>query len=106
MENYEKPVNTSPVDECNSALWYACKHGRKRLVKTLLAEGVNVHAYDGLAPRAASKNGHVNVVKILLKYGANVRAMNDEALIIAAQEEHRDVVKLLLEQYINNCFAV
>lgn len=42
MENYENPVNTSPVDEYNFALWYACKYGRKRLVKTLLAEGVNV----------------------------------------------------------------
>lgn len=44
MENYENPVNTSPVNEYNFALRLACEQGKKRLVEALLAEGVNVHA--------------------------------------------------------------
>lgn len=106
MENYENPVNTSPVNEYNFALRLACEQGKKRLVEALLAEGVNVHAKNDEALRYASENGHIEVVKVLLSYGANVRARNDEALIIASQGDHRDVVKLLLEQYINNSFAV
>ena len=43
----------------------AAEHGVVPLVKELLAEGANVHAWDDYALKWASRYGHTEVVTIL-----------------------------------------
>jgi ankyrin repeat protein len=69
--------------------------GRVKMVKAVLADGVNVHAQNDCALFWASYNGHVDVVKVLLAAGANVHADDDSALRWASQNGHVDVVEVL-----------
>lgn len=81
----------------DDALCWAVERGHLEIIKLLLKCGVNVHARNGFALRWATEKGYLEVVKLLLKYGADVHADDDGALRWAARNGHLKVVKLLLE---------
>ncbi len=81
----------------------ACRHDDRRVVTTLLDNGVAVDAYHAVALRSASQYGQVDLVRLLLSRGANVNYINPVAndgrtvLVHAAYHRQRAVVHTLLD---------
>jgi len=77
------------------------KKGNLDIVKYLVENGADIHAYDDYALKWSARNGHLDVVKYLLEKGANIHADNDSVLIDSAYYGRLDVVKYLLEKGAN-----
>merc|ERR1711968_229575 len=65
------------LDQKQTALMYAAKHGHKHGVRRLIGHGADVHAHDTLrghtALHHAARHGHSHVVECLCKeHGANI----------------------------------
>ena len=73
----------------------AAERGDLTLVKSLIANGANVHAYDDSALIWASNNGHLDVVKYLVSVGVDIHARDDYALRMASGNGHKHVVEYL-----------
>ena len=78
------------------ALKLASIQGHGAIVRLLLDEGAYVHTSDDLPLRLATREGHLSVVKVLLDYGANVHALDDEPIRIAADMGEHAIARLLL----------
>ena len=55
----------------------AAEEGRIDIVRFMIKEGADIHAYDDYPLRWASMNGHTETVKLLIKEGADIHAVND-----------------------------
>jgi len=91
LENHETP------------LFFACYHGKKDVVKCLLAKAADVNApsMGGRALHGASTSGNLQVVCLLLDHGADVNGLDfykNTALHIACQQQDVDMCKLLLSR--------
>ncbi len=53
------------------ALGCASENGHLEVVKYLVEQGANIHAYAAFALRWAFRNGHIEIVKYLEEQGAN-----------------------------------
>ena len=92
-----------------TALFKACQGGNenKRLVKTLLEQGANIHHRDhaGNTPIVwTCKHNHLEVVKVLCKEGANVHDKNNAgttAIINAAVLGKDNLLKFLIQKGAN-----
>ncbi len=82
----------------DDALRWAAENGHLSVVKFLVKSGADIHAYNDDVLRLAAQNGHLSVVKFLVKNGADIHAWNDDALKWAADNGHLDVVKYLESQ--------
>ncbi len=80
----------------NKQLTKAVQNGDFELIKSLLKEGLNIHASNEEALKWASNNGHLEVVKYLVEKGADIHAKDNTALRWAAENGHLEVVKYLL----------
>ena len=85
----------------DTALVEASKNGYTDIVKYLVKEGANIHAYRDSALVMASEYGHLDIVNVLLKEGANNNGADwlglDSALILASIFGHLDIVKFLVQ---------
>jgi len=77
------------------ALRLAATNGYTDIVKLLLDNNVDIHAYNDIALRFAAQNGNYDTVKFLIEKGANVHAQNDEALFYALENGYIDIANLL-----------
>lgn len=77
------------------AVRWAAGNGHLEIVKYLLEIGADIHVYDDLAVRWAAENGHLEVVKYLVKNGADIHARDDLAFQWAAERGHLEVVNYL-----------
>lgn len=75
----------------------AARIGNTEMVRTMLANGVNIHTGDDLALRWAAACGNTDTVRCLLEAGADVHAQDDEALDRAVEEGQDDVAEVLRE---------
>jgi ankyrin repeat protein len=91
-------LNGNSIDQ--GSIW-ASQKGKLRLVKWVLRNGANIHAFDDGALRYASRNGHLEVVKYLVEQGADIHADDDGALRWASVNGHLEVVKYLVEKGAN-----
>lgn len=73
----------------------AAKNGHTETVKTLLASGAHLHAWEDAALCWSAFFGHAETVKVLLAAGANVHADDDYARRSAVKEGHMEVVQVL-----------
>lgn len=83
---------------CNSLLLWAARHGRARLVKFLLDQGMDINKAElhRMTPLSnACKNGHLEVVKTLLDNGAK---MDSKSIQCACANGHLEVVRILLDR--------
>lgn len=84
-------------------LHWASQYGHESIVRSLLAERINITFKDGRGRTAlhwAAKAGHGAVVKVLLDNGAFVDSQDnygDTALHRATEQTHEAVVRILLE---------
>ena len=85
--------------------WKADKvflHSRREInldvIKELVREGANIHAYNDEALRWAAEKGHLKIVKFLVENGANIYANDDFALRYAAEKGYLEIVKFLCEK--------
>lgn len=81
--------------EIEDKLDNAAANGDLKIVKDLLAVGVNISDYTLLY---AIWYGKTEVVKILLENGADMHAKGDTALMWAANSGRRKIAKILLEK--------
>ncbi len=77
---------------------WSASKGQVEVVKFLAGNGADIHERDEYALRCAANSGHVDVVKYLVEQGANIHAMEDEALKSAAYYGHMEIVEFLLEK--------
>jgi ankyrin repeat protein len=80
------------------ALKWAAKYGHTETVRLLLDRGADIHAYHDEALKWAATHGYTKTVKLLLDRGANIHAWDDEALRWATLCGHTETVKLLLKR--------
>ncbi len=73
----------------------AASSGRLKVVKRLVAQGVNPRTEISIAMRAAAQNGRLETVRFLLPL-TNPKAACSQALNLAAENGHLKIVKLLL----------
>jgi ankyrin repeat protein len=83
-------------------LGVAAMRGHADLTRTLLDNGANIDASQGIGTPLfiAANFGNTNVVKVLLELGANTEITETSGttpLFVASQNGHTDIVKLLLE---------
>lgn len=82
----------------------AAENGEIETVRSLLQQGVNIHARneDGETPLyLAAEAGHADIVTLLLDAGAQINARDKDGktpLHLAAQMGHAEVVAILLEE--------
>lgn len=87
--------------EC--ALFEAAKNGDQRLVKSLLAAGLNINAtnrFGNTSLMIAADNEQVEMVKLLTSTGAFVDVRNDfgfTALMFAADKGNEDIITILIQ---------
>lgn len=81
-------------DEC---LQIASEKGHKDVVKLLMKNTV----LKTKTLIDACKDGSLEVVKLLLENGANIHAYGDEALLTAVINKHIEIIKFLLENGAN-----
>jgi hypothetical protein len=83
------------------------KIGNLKCVKTLLQQGVDIHAGNDYSLQLSSYEGHLDIVEYLVKNGARGK---DLALQKSAQKGHYDVVKYLVNNgadiHTNNDYSV
>jgi len=82
-------------EDLNEQLRYASNNGQLELVKSLIKQGADVHAWSDWALRYASNNGYLDTVKFLVSQGADVHAGGDWALRQACLYRHTNVVNYL-----------
>jgi len=87
-------LQTEHEIDLNEVLFYASKKGNLKVVKDVIASGVDPNAKEGLAIVLASENGHFNVVKYLVNNGALFQ-MN--ALFLAETNFHEEIGEFLTE---------
>jgi hypothetical protein len=73
----------------------AIKIGDTARVERLIAEGVDVNAYDGLPLFVAAKNGHTEIAELLIKAGADVNADGGLPLYVAEKYGHTKTAEML-----------
>ena len=81
----------------NMRLMKAAEKGNIDIVKFMIKEGADVHAYNDYAIKWSSENGHTEIVKLLLENGADIHARYDMALRLASLFGHTETIKVLLE---------
>jgi hypothetical protein len=74
----------------------AASYGDAVHVRELITAGVDVHAYEDAALRAAAGLGYPEVVSALLSACADVHAREDEALRCATRRGHFEIVRELV----------
>lgn len=94
----KKNGNDTPPPE---ALRMASELGHTEIVKILVENGADVHAYNGGPLRWASRSGHLEIVKYLVEKGAHVNAYYSMAFQWAAELGHIETVKYLIEKGAN-----
>lgn len=104
LTTFHDPVRAMKV----TLLHVAAESGNYRMIKSLLANGANIHTalsdagkYTGWTPMmSAAQEGHYKVVKCLLANGANIHAAVRHngwtPLMSAAKSGHHKVVRYLL----------
>ncbi|XP_075927966.1 KN motif and ankyrin repeat domain-containing protein 1 isoform X2 [Petromyzon marinus] len=95
-------VNARASQAGQTALMLAVSHGRKDMVRALLACGADVNVQDddgSTALMCASEHGHVDIVRLLLaQAGCNAAIADNDgstALSIALEAGHNDIAVLL-----------
>ncbi|RWS21206.1 Chain C: Nemo Cc2-Lz Domain - 1d5 Darpin Complex-like protein [Leptotrombidium deliense] len=89
-----------------ASLLYLSSIGEIKLIRKLIAEGINLNYKDcdgNTAIHKAAEYNHAEVIKILLKNGANINAVNHDgntALHVAVLGLAVECVNLLLSQKI------
>jgi len=68
------------------------------VIKSLVEEGADIHAWDDYALRWASEFGHFEIVKFLVEKDADIHSRGDYALRWASRNGHFEVVKFLVEK--------
>jgi ankyrin repeat protein len=97
--NAQRPIMTHP----KNALVNAAQANDFTLCKSLLDEGIDVHAIDDLGCSAlhfAACRGNVEICQLLLSAGANIQAMDNTGwapLHFAANFGHPKACRLLIE---------
>jgi len=71
-------MTTPTMDALNKALIDACSHGDLTTAQTLLTQGADLNAHDGLPLRSAIVEHNLSVVQFLLESGADVFAAPEE----------------------------
>lgn len=94
----EPTVEIVPEAYDETDLFEVCRHGNLPVLKTLIEQGVDIHADTEYALRGAANKGHIEVVRLLLAHNADVHADNDGALRWAAKNGYLEIVNLLLAQ--------
>jgi len=82
-------------NEKDIALRWAAGDGDLERVKSLLAEGANIHARSDAALLLAAVAGQEHVVRFLLENGAKVQAWNKATLQILEKNGHGKTAKLI-----------
>ncbi|KAM6965446.1 KN motif and ankyrin repeat domain-containing protein 1a [Aplochiton taeniatus] len=95
-------VNARASQAGQTGLMLAVSHGRKDMVRALLAQGAEVNIQDdegSTALMCASEHGHVAIVKLLLAQPGCDATLSDSdessALSIALEAGHKDIAVLL-----------
>ena len=102
------PCRSFPVPslrEKKNKLIEAAQKGDYKTVRTLLANGMDIHTDDrkpsgGTALHYAAEKGHTEIVKLLLKNKADVNrgnATNGTPLLGAAKKGHIEIINILLD---------
>ena len=78
-------------------IWTAF-NGDIKVMKYLVEQGADIHENNDQELRNASFYGHLEVVKYLVEHGADIHAQNNSALTSAISNGHVEVVKYLVEQ--------
>ena len=81
-------------NQLNHTLLWAAGQGYTDVVRGLLTEGADVHAYNDAALIDASECGNTECVRVLLDAGADVHAQEDKALCSVTDAE---TMRILLE---------
>jgi len=73
-------------------------NGHIEIVKYLVENGADIHAYNDEALQLSTKKGHIGVVKFLVENGANIHVNDDIALRWSAENGHTEIVEYLKEK--------
>jgi ankyrin repeat protein len=79
------------------ALQLASENGRLKVIKFLLENGADIHAYKDFSLQCAVSNGDLKTTKFLLENGANIHAMDDCVIKSAVENNDLKMIKLLFE---------
>jgi ankyrin repeat protein len=91
-------VGAVDINEKDKLMCCVSRYGHLQVVKYLVSQGANVHAYANYAVRLASENGHLKVVKYLVSQETDIQANNNQAVRWASEYGHLEVVKFLVSQ--------
>ena len=81
----------------NIALEEAAENNDLIMVKYLIDNGADIHAWHDMAVRWATRKGHLRIIKYLVSKGASIDIYKEEALGWAASVGYLDIVKYLVE---------
>ena len=84
--------------ELNVMLYWAAGNGQLDIIKCLVENGADIHAWEDYALRCACSYGQLDMVKYLIEKGANIHAYNDEALRYATGNGYLEIVEYLIEK--------
>ncbi|WP_372369909.1 ankyrin repeat domain-containing protein [Candidatus Uabimicrobium sp. HlEnr_7] len=104
-----KKANGNTTDSAGwTSLMHACRLGRTKMVKKLIAAKVNVRAKENIhgvtALMLACENGHQKIVDLLLTANAQVNLQDKDCitpLMFACKGGHQNIVNLLLKKGAN-----
>ena len=89
----------APIDrqKLNDDLVGAAKNGKRKLIKSLLAQGADIHFNEDLPLREAAYNGWPKTTMFLIKHGADIHACNESPLALAVVRGNPRTVEALLK---------
>ena len=111
LSGIDKPVEGDlkfyiGADKLNDIFIDSAEYGHLEIVKYLVSQGADIHAWNNWALRGSASNGKLKVVKYLASQGANIHVNDDQVLQYSANNGHLEIVKYLVSQgasiHINN----
>ena len=100
--NFFTSYNITNLDhDYTDIMVLAVKTNRLDVVKFLVENNANIHAYDDFAVQIASKEGNLEILKYLESKGADIHVDDDVTIQVASEKGHLDIVKFLVENKAN-----
>ena len=83
------------ADKLNDVFIENAMNGHIKVVKYLVSQGADIHAWNDYALRWSAEYGHLKMVKYLISQGADIHAEDNQALRRSAYNGHTEVTKYL-----------
>lgn len=99
MEELKYEINS--IINNQTLFRYSVITNQIEVVKTLIMNGVDIHANDEYALRIACEKGYYEIVKILIEAGANIHVYEDTPFVYAVCGRHFKLIDLLIQSGAN-----